>query len=90
MKKMMFCLKLGIFLVQKVLIYYTFNKFHLNSFNLLVIPHVVNFRYVANFRFLTLIEIVLQYKIQKKLPFDNNISRTPTFPSEAATMRAVL
>ena len=52
---MMFCLKLGIFLVQKALIYYTFNKSHLNSFDLLVIPHVANFRYVANFRFLTLI-----------------------------------
>ena len=51
---MIFCLKIDIFSVQKVLIYCTFNKSHLNSFILLVSQHVVNFRYVANFRFLTL------------------------------------
>ena len=54
MKKMMFLSKNWYFSVQKALIYYTFNKSHLNSFNLIVIPHVANFRYVANFRFVTL------------------------------------
>ena len=34
--------------------YYTLNKSHLNSFILLIFPHVANFRYVANFMFLTL------------------------------------
>ena len=42
------------FSVQKALIYYTFNKSHHNSFILLVFSHVANFRYVANFTFLTL------------------------------------
>ena len=50
----MFCLKLGSFKFKKTLIYYTFNKPHLNSFILLVFPHVVIFRYVANFTSLTL------------------------------------
>ena len=44
---------------RRYLVYYTFNKFHLNSFNLLVISNVTNFRYVANFRFLTLISFVI-------------------------------
>ena len=42
------------FSVQKALIYYTVNKSHHNSFILLVFSHVANFRYVANFTFLTL------------------------------------
>ena len=54
MKKIMFCLKIGIFSVQKAVTYCTFNKSHLNLFILLAFPHVANFRYVANFRFLTL------------------------------------
>ena len=54
MKKRMLCLKTLYILVQIALINYTFNKSHLNSFILLVFPHVANFRYVANFRFLTL------------------------------------
>ena len=54
MKKMMFLSKNWYFSVQKALIYYTVNKSHLNSFILLVILHVANFRYVANFRFITL------------------------------------
>ena len=53
MKKMMFLSKNWYFSVQKVLIYYTVNKSHHNSFILLVFSHVANFRYVANFRFLT-------------------------------------
>ena len=66
MKKMIF-----LFLVQKALIYYTFIKSHLNSFNLLVIPHVANFRYVANFRFLTLalyliVDIIMPMKTRPK------------------------
>ena len=54
MKKMMFLSKNWYFSVQKALIYYTVNKSHHNSFILLVFLHVANFRYVANFRFLTL------------------------------------
>ena len=54
---MMFLSKNRYFSVQKVLIYYTVNKSHHNSFILLVFSHVANFRYMANFRFLTLIEI---------------------------------
>ena len=54
MKKMMFLSKNWYFSVQKALIYYTVNKSHHNSFILLVLSHVANFRYVANFRFLTL------------------------------------
>ena len=54
MKKMMFLSKNWYFSVQKALIYYTVNKSHHNSFILLVFSHVMNFRYVANFRFLTL------------------------------------
>ena len=54
MKKMMFLSKNWYFSVQKALIYYTFNKSHHNSFILLVFSHAANFRYVANFRFLTL------------------------------------
>ena len=55
MKKMMFLSKNWYFSVQKALIYYTVNKSHHNSFILLVFSHVANFRYEANFRFLTLI-----------------------------------
>ena len=51
---MMFLSKNWYFSVQKALIYYTVNKSHHNSFILLVFPHVANFRYVANFTFLTL------------------------------------
>ena len=54
MKKMMFFSQNWYFSVQKALIYYTFNKSHHNSFILLVFSHVANFRYVANFTFLTL------------------------------------
>ena len=54
MKKMMFLSKNWYFSVQKAIIYYTFNKSHHNSFILLVFSQVANFRYVANFRFLTL------------------------------------
>ena len=54
MTKMMICLEIDIFAVQKALIYCTFIKSHLNLFILLVFPHVANFRYVANFRFHTL------------------------------------
>ena len=54
MKKMMFLSKNWYFSVQKALIYYTVNKSHHNSFILLVFSPGVNFRYVANFRFLTL------------------------------------
>ena len=50
----MFLSKIWYFSVQKALIYYTVNKSHQNSFILLVFSHVANFRYVANFRFLTL------------------------------------
>ena len=53
-KKMMFLSKNWYFSVQKALIYYTVNKFHHNSFILLVFSHAANFRYVVNFRFLTL------------------------------------
>ena len=55
MKKMMFLSKNWYFSVQKALIYYTVNKSHHNSFILLVFSPVANFRYVANFRFLTLL-----------------------------------
>ena len=55
MKKMMFLSKNWYFSVQKALIYYTVNKSHHNSFILLVFSHVANFRYVANFTFLTLV-----------------------------------
>ena len=54
MKKMMFSSKNWYFSVQKALIYYTVNKSHHNSFILLVFSPVANFRYVVNFRFLTL------------------------------------
>ena len=54
MKKIMFLSKNWYFSVQKALIYYTVNKSHHNSFILLVFSHVANFRYVANFKFLTL------------------------------------
>ena len=57
MKKMMFLSKNWYFSVQKALIYYTVNKSHHNSFILLVFSPVANFRYVANFRFLTLIVV---------------------------------
>ena len=51
---MMFLSQNWYFSVQKALIYYTFNKSHHNLFILLVFSHVANFRYVANFTFLTL------------------------------------
>ena len=51
---MMFLSQNWYFSVQKALIYYTLNKSHHNSFILLVFSHVANFRYVANFTFLTL------------------------------------
>ena len=57
MKKMMFLSKNWYFSVQKTLIYYTVNKSH-DSFVLLVLSPVANFRYVANFRFLTIHVIV--------------------------------
>ena len=44
--KKIICHKIGIFAVQKTLIYYTFNQSHHNSFTLLVFPHVVNFRFL--------------------------------------------
>ena len=59
MKKMMFLSQNRYFSVQKALIYYTFNKSHHNSFILLVFSHVANFRYVANFTFLTLQKIIV-------------------------------
>ena len=63
MKKMMFLSKNWYFSVQKALIYYTVNKSHHNSFILLVFSHVANFRYVANFKFLTLnISGAMQYQ----------------------------
>ena len=60
MKKMMFLSKNWYFSVQKALIYYTVNKSHHNSFILLVFSPVANFRYVANFRFLTLYCLVFE------------------------------
>ena len=57
MKKMMFLSQNWYFSVQKALIYYTFNKSHHNSFILLVFSHVANFRYVANFTVLTLLQV---------------------------------
>ena len=66
MKKMMFLSKNWYFLVQKALIYYTVNKSHQNSFILLVFSHVVNFRYVANFRFLTLKSFANRFLVQSK------------------------
>ena len=57
MKQRCFVLNLvHVFFSSKALTYYTFNKSHLNSFILLVFPHVANFRYVANFTFLTLMD----------------------------------
>ena len=53
MKKMMILSKNCYFSVQKASIYYTVNKSRHNSFILLVFSHVANFRYVVNFRFLT-------------------------------------
>ena len=60
---MMLCLKTLYILVQIASINYTFNKSHLNSFILLVFPHVANFKYVANFRFLTLAAVVSDISI---------------------------
>ena len=54
---MMLLSKNWYFSVQKALIYYTDNISHHNSFILLVFSHVANFRYVANFTFLTLTRI---------------------------------
>ena len=73
MKKMMFLSKNWYFSVQKALIYYTVNKSHHNSFILLVFSQVANFRYVANFRFLTLIILESAWqrlstiKVQKRI-----------------------
>ena len=47
MKKMMFLSKNWYFSVHKVLIYYTFNKSHHNSYILLVFSRVANFRYLT-------------------------------------------
>ena len=63
-KKMMFLSKNWYFSVQKALIYYTVNKSHHNSFILLVFSPVANFRYVANFRFLTLTSDHNAYKME--------------------------
>ena len=54
MKKMMFCLKFGIFQFKKPK--FTVHLTNLTSISLfyLVFQHAANFRYVANFRFLTL------------------------------------
>ena len=60
MNKIMFLSKNWYFSVQKALIYYTVNKSRLNSFILLVFSHVANFRYVMNFRFLTLFASVCE------------------------------
>ena len=49
--------------------YCTFNKSHLNSFILLVFPHVANFRYVANFTFLTLLSHFLTQQNLGRLLF---------------------
>ena len=65
MKKMMFLSKNWYFSVQKALIYYTVNKSHHNSFILLVFWHVANFRYVANFRFLTLVVLCYTLSLNK-------------------------
>ena len=54
MKKLTVYLKHGIFSAQRVLIYHKFKESLLSSFIWLVFPHVANFRYVENFRFLTL------------------------------------
>ena len=67
MKKMMFLSQNWYFSVQKALIYYTFNKSHHNSFILLVFSHVANFRYVANFTFLTLMYPVSYFKLDFKI-----------------------
>ena len=69
---MMFLSHNWYFLVQKALIYYTVNKSHHNSFILLVFSPVANFRYVANFRFLTLniskMLVILNYVDYMKEP----------------------
>ena len=74
MKKMMFLSQNWYFSVQKALIYYTFNKSHHNSFILLVFLHVANFRYVANFTFLTLLYIVemLKIHVNQRMPREAN------------------
>ena len=63
MKKTMFLSKNWHFSVQKALIYYAVNKSHHNSFILLVFPPVANFRYVANFRFLTLQPVEMEIRL---------------------------
>ena len=60
MKKMLFLSKNWHFSVQKALNYYTFNKSHHNSYILIVFSHVANFRYVANIRFLTLVNVPIR------------------------------
>ena len=57
----MFCLKLGIYQFKSHNLLYTFNKSHLNLFILLVFSFVANFRYMANFTFLTLNTVDLYY-----------------------------
>ena len=75
MKKMMFLSKNWYFSVQKALIYYKVNKPHHNSFILLVFWHVANFRYVANFRFLTLCLIWdIWEAVWRKGLWDNSIA----------------
>ena len=61
MKKMMFLFHNWYFSVQKALIYYTFNKSQHNSFILLVFSHV------ANFRFLTLLFILVLLELYNQL-----------------------
>ena len=55
-----------VFFSSESLIYYTLNKSHLNSFILLVFPHVANLKYVANFTFLTLLLYVVTQDIENK------------------------
>ena len=71
MKKMMFLSKNWYFSVQKALIYYTVNQSHHNSFILLVFSPVANFRYVANFRFLTLYVSLLKNLINSTCAIHN-------------------
>ena len=73
---MMFLSKNWYFSVQKALIYYIVNKSHHNSFILLVFLHVVNFRYVANFRFLTLTQLDCSRVVQVLEGFPHG-GRTP-------------
>ena len=79
MKKMMFLSKNWYFSVQKALIYYTVNKSHHNSFILLVLSHVANFRYVAHFRFLTLSDFSVAFYVVSQSD-DRVVYRVPGKP----------